>query len=56
MTTIWEWARADESWARDTGDALGAIAGRPAIGASLEDAVAVMRVVDEAYAGWRPLP
>ena len=49
-TTIWEWPRADESWDLDTADALAAFAGQTAIGASLDDALAVMRVVDEAYA------
>jgi predicted dehydrogenase len=55
VTTIWEWPRGDESWTRETGDALGAFAGLTAVGASLDDALAVMRVVDEAYAGRRPL-
>ena len=53
LTTMWEWPRGDESWERETADALGAFAGRDAVGASVDDALAVLRIVDEAYRGAR---
>ena len=51
VTTVSEWPRDDESWERETVDALGAFSGEVAIGASLDDAIAVLRVVEEAYGG-----
>lgn len=49
-TSTREWPNGDGSWAAELDDALGAFEGRSGIGASLDDALAVMRVVDEVYA------
>lgn len=49
-TRAWEWPQADRSWGRELDDVLGAIEGRPAVGASLDDAVEALRIVEEAYA------
>jgi predicted dehydrogenase len=47
--TTWEWPPGDDSWSREVADVLTAIAGGAAVGASIDDAVAALRVVDEAY-------
>jgi hypothetical protein len=41
-TTAWEWPGADDSWTAEVADVLAAIAGRPARGASIDDAVAAL--------------
>jgi predicted dehydrogenase len=43
------WDGPDGSWQAELADARAAIAGEPAIGAGLDDARAVLRVVEEAY-------
>jgi predicted dehydrogenase len=48
-TSSWEWPRGDDSWAAELADLVAAIEGRPAIGATLEDAIAVLDIVEEAY-------
>jgi predicted dehydrogenase len=50
------WGGADESWAHELADVAGAVSGDAAqetCGASIEDAVAALRVVDAAYAAHR---
>ena len=48
-TTSWEWPRGDDSWAAELADVLGAIEGRHGIGATVEDAIAALEIVEEAY-------
>jgi predicted dehydrogenase len=48
-STTWEWPPDDGSWRREIEDVLKSIRGEPAIGASIDDAVAVMRLVEEVY-------
>jgi predicted dehydrogenase len=47
--TSWEYPRPDHSWRDEMSDVIDAIEGRPAIGASIDDAVATLAIVDEAY-------
>jgi predicted dehydrogenase len=49
-TAAWEFPQADWSWRHELEDVVAAIEGRPAIGATIEDAVATLRIVDQAYA------
>jgi predicted dehydrogenase len=49
LTTSWEWPRPDESWTKEVEDVLAAVGGGAATGASLDDAIAAWRIVDEAY-------
>ena len=49
VTTAWEFPRADESWALELGDVASALRGEGTVGASLDDAVAVFTVIEEAY-------
>lgn len=49
MTTAWEWPHQDVSWAAEVDDVLRALRGEPAIGASLDDCLAALQVVEEAY-------
>jgi predicted dehydrogenase len=44
-----EWPPGDGSWAAELADVAAAIAGRPAVGCSVSEALAVLDVVDEAY-------
>lgn len=44
-----EWPPGDESWAAETDDVIAAIRGEDSIGATLDDALAVMTIVDEVY-------
>lgn len=48
-TSAWEWPRGDNSWAAELADFVATIEGRPGIGATLEDAIAVLDIVEEAY-------
>jgi predicted dehydrogenase len=48
-STAWEWPPDDRSWTREIEDVLKAIRGEPTIGASIHDAVAVMKIVEEVY-------
>jgi predicted dehydrogenase len=47
--TTTEWPPGDDSWRLEVQDLLDAIDGRPARGATLADAVAAFRIIDEAY-------
>jgi predicted dehydrogenase len=47
--TTTEWPPGDDSWRLEVRDLLDAIDGRPSRGATLDDAVAAYRVIDEAY-------
>jgi predicted dehydrogenase len=49
-TTAWEFPQADTSWRLEIEDVVAAIEGRAAVGATIEDAVATLRIVDQAYA------
>jgi predicted dehydrogenase len=49
-TRAWEWPQADRSWGLELDDVLAAIEGRSEVGASLDDAVEALRIVEEAYA------
>ena len=44
-----EWPPGDESWRQELNDVVAAIEGRPCAGASLDDAISVLRLVDRAY-------
>ena len=48
-TSSWDWPRGDDSWAAELADVVGAIDGRPGCAATLEDAIAVLDIVEEAY-------
>jgi predicted dehydrogenase len=51
QTTSWEWPFPDRSWEREMEDVLAEVGGAApaAVGAGLDDAVAVLDVVDQAY-------
>jgi predicted dehydrogenase len=46
-----EWEPSDDSWRRELEQWVGAVAGRPSLGASIDDAVAALAIVDAAYRG-----
>jgi predicted dehydrogenase len=48
-TTIWEYPGEDRSWQAEFADLRRSLAGEPALGAALEDALAALRVVERAY-------
>ena len=48
VTSESEWPRGDRSWDLEAEDVLAAIAGDEAVGASLEDAVAVWEIIEAA--------
>lgn len=48
-TTSWEFDGVDESWGLEMVDVLDACAGLPSAGASADDALAVLRLIEEAY-------
>jgi predicted dehydrogenase len=48
-STTWEWPPGDQSWRREIEDVLRSMRGETAIGASIDDAVAVMALVEEVY-------
>ena len=48
-TSAWEWPSVDDSWGAELRDVLGAINGAPARGASVDDAIAALELVEEAY-------
>jgi predicted dehydrogenase len=48
-TTTREWAAPDESWRFEVEDFVAQLDGSKAVGAGLEDAAAVLHVIDEAY-------
>jgi predicted dehydrogenase len=47
--TTTEWPPGDDSWRLEVRDLLDSIDGRPSHGATVDDAVAVHRIIDEAY-------
>ncbi len=47
--TSWEYPLADVSWRDELTDVIEAIEGRPAIGASIDDAAATLAIIEEAY-------
>jgi predicted dehydrogenase len=49
-----EWEHADESWRLELEACLGTVSGAPSIGASIDDAVAALEIVDAAYRKGRP--
>ena len=49
LVTTTEWPPGDGSWAAEIDDVLGAVAGRRAVGASIDDCVATLTLVDKAY-------
>jgi predicted dehydrogenase len=44
------WEGSDDSWAVELDDVAAALAGEDAVGASIDDAIAALRIVDAAYA------
>lgn len=50
LITTTEWPPGDTSWAAEAADVLAAIAGSPALGASIDDTIATLSLIDEAYA------
>ena len=50
QTTSWEWPFPDRSWEREMEDVLLGLAGGPIAGATIDDAIAVLEIVDAAYA------
>lgn len=48
-STSWEFGGNDDSWRLEMFDVLGACAGLPSVGASADDALAVLRLIQEAY-------
>ena len=53
-TTAWEFPQPDRSWHSELEDVVAAIDGRPSTGATIDDAVATLQVVEEAYGRPRP--
>ncbi len=51
VTTAWEYPRADQSWRAELEDVAADLRGEPAVGATLDDAIAVFTVIEEAYRG-----
>lgn len=49
FSTSWEWPFPDRSWELEMLDVVGAMEGKPAIGASLADATAVRTIIEKAY-------
>lgn len=47
--TTWEWPPGDDSWRLELVDVAEALAGRPAVGADLDDCLATLSIVEEAY-------
>lgn len=46
-TTVWDYPGPDESWVREFADFAAAIEGRAGVGATLDDAVAALRIIDQ---------
>jgi predicted dehydrogenase len=49
-TTAWEWPQADASWQLEVEDVLRVLDGGAGVGTTLEDCIAVHRIVEQAYA------
>jgi predicted dehydrogenase len=54
-TTIWEYPQEDTSWAQEFGDFTRSVNGEPGHGATLDDAIAALKVVGAVYAQSAPL-
>ena len=48
-STVHTWDKTDDSWKLEFGDFLGAISGKPSIGATVQDAFATLSVIERAY-------
>jgi predicted dehydrogenase len=48
-TTSWAWPRDDASWAAELADVFSAIGGGPSLAATVDDAIAALEIVEEAY-------
>jgi predicted dehydrogenase len=48
-TSAWEWPRGDDSWAAELADVVTAIGGQPGQGATIDDAIAALEIVEEVY-------
>jgi predicted dehydrogenase len=48
-TSSWEWPRGDDSWGAELADVVAAIGGSPGRGATIDDAIAALEIVEEAY-------
>jgi predicted dehydrogenase len=53
LATTWEWPFPDKSWGLEVEDFVSAVAGGASQGAGLDDALAVLEIVEQAYA-YRP--
>ncbi|MGH2690324.1 MAG: Gfo/Idh/MocA family protein, partial [Actinomycetota bacterium] len=49
-TTAWEWPQPDASWQLEVEDVLSVLDGGAGVGTTLDDCIAVHRIVEEAYA------
>jgi predicted dehydrogenase len=49
MTVAWEWPRGDDSWRLEVEDVLAQIAGEPHTGSTIDDGIAALAIVEEAY-------
>jgi predicted dehydrogenase len=50
LTTTWEWPFPDASWEREMREFVAAVAGKEARGARVDEALAVLEIVEQAYA------
>lgn len=48
-TTAWEWPQPDTSWEAELTDFISAVDGKPGLGATIDDAIAALEIVEEAY-------
>jgi predicted dehydrogenase len=48
-TTAWEWPAGDDSWAVELADVIAAVNGAPGVAATIDDAIAALEIVEEAY-------
>ena len=48
-TTVWEFTEPDHSWALETADVVSSVRGGAGLGADIDDALAVLRLIDEVY-------
>ena len=49
MESSWAWPPQDDSWGKEMKDVIAAIEGRPCVGADVDDGIAALRIVREAY-------
>jgi predicted dehydrogenase len=50
ISTDWDWPAVDESWKAEMDDFASAVRGGRSIGASIDDAVEVLKIIEQAYA------